>query len=401
MLGSRAGWFLALLVCAVAIGPQVQAKGLSATQQGKNTVRPQDRHPQMPVATDLVEAGTIQFPLPAPTAVEVGARCDSEGDMYAVWSDAEPTVEKAATGQSVMSEISTSSEPVRELVLDSKRVIEFRMPPIPNYKYQVRWSYNTSPDGHLYILVQARNKNTPEGGNNEATYFIEKFKSDGTFDSRAELEGPSSEYFEPYKFAVFADGRFLILGMTGSVKSGDWRPFAGIFDSDGRFAAKVDFAVDAKAKYAGIVRGGGTPEDGSGQFLAVNFGNMNSDPDGDVYITLAGSPVHVIVVSPSGEVEKEIRLRVPAAGLSSAEAGVIGSGLVYVHFGRVNSTGAAPVNEMIGVVNVSLGQFDRLYRLPAGLEERFMGVCGDTEGNFQLLEASPKNKLEVVKYSAE
>ena len=295
---------------------------------------------ELPIPVDLMEASTAQFPTASPSRVEVGAKCDSEGNIYAVWSDSAP---------------STVSEPVRKLLVKSKEIVTFRTPPLDGYNKQLRWAFNIGPDGSLFILVRAQREERPTASSSP-TYFIEKFKEDGSFDSRVQLEGPSGEHFQPHNFAVFPDGRFIVLGMAGSVKSGNWRPFAGIFSADGTFAAQVEFARASDVKFPGMTSesDGGTDAAAS-SFLTVDLSSMTSDPDGNVYIGLGGSPTHVIVVSPSGQVEKEINLKSPAAGLTSAESGVAESGFMYVHFSRINGAPPTVPAGMIGVFNVNTG----------------------------------------------
>lgn len=382
-----------LPILSVLLYPFTLAGVCRATQGGggaQATAKQDTQTIHLPVPIDLMKTGTIQFSIASPTAVEVGAKCDSEGNIYAVWSDS------ASVGDTT-----TASEPVRELAVKSKEILTFRTPPLDGYKRQFRWSFNLGPDGSLFILVRAQVEDQPTASGSP-TYFVEKFKKDGSFDSRVQLDGPSGELFEPYNFAVFADGRFLILGTTrADAKTGNWRPFAGMFDSDGRFATKVEFAGAAGVTYPGVAQGGGDESNASGgSLLAVDLSSMTSDPDGDVYIRLAGSPMQVIVVSPSGEVEREIKLKAPVAGLTSAESGVAESGLMYVHFSRLNGAPPTVPAGMIGILNVNAGQYDRLYDLPTDANEQSLGVCGDSHGNFLFVESNPKSKLEVDKYSA-
>ncbi|MGH9729682.1 MAG: hypothetical protein ACRD4V_13980 [Candidatus Acidiferrales bacterium] len=354
----------------------------------------------MPI--DLIKEGTVQFSVPSPSVVDVGAKCDADGNMYAVWSDAAPTLQKFGE-QLVANGPSTVSEPVRKLVLESKEIIAYRRQPIPDYAYQTRLSFAVSPDGAVSDLVVARHDRATRG-HAEAEYFVEKFKDDGDFDSRVKLEVPDGKYLNASKFATFADGRFLVMGMVrDGYLSRDQKPFAGIFDSSGRFLSKLRFTFDEKAKYPGMGAGTGKTQAGEGAMVAIELGSVSSDPAGDVYIKLAGDPVQAIAVSPSGEVEREIKLNTPAKGLSSAETGVAESGLMYVHFYPFRDTRAATPEPpgMIGTIDVMTGQYDQLYRLPPNAEQRTMGVCGDSQGNFLFLESNPQSKLEVTKYSAQ
>ncbi|HET7209657.1 MAG TPA: hypothetical protein VFI95_24005 [Terriglobales bacterium] len=341
----------------------------------------------LPVPVGLTKIATVQLSAASPSTVQAGAKCDSQGNIYAVWSD-------SSTPPMAWEEV------IRKLAVKSGEIVPYRIPPIDGYKRQFTSSFNVGPDGALFILVRAQPGDTVLA-TKPRTYFVDKFDADGSFDSRVQLDGPSDD-FDPHNFAVFADGRFLVLGMARSdAKSGSWRPFARIFNPDGRFATAVEFATDSKIKFPGMTReSGGETDAAAGSLLAVDLSSMTSDPNGNVYITLAGTPMQVIVVSASGEVQREITLKAPAVGLTSAESGVAESGFVYVHFSPLNGAPPTVPAGIIGVINVNTGQYDRLYELPADAEKHGMGVCGDSNGNFLFIESSPKNKLEIEKYSA-
>lgn len=341
----------------------------------------------LPVPVGLTKTGTVQFSAASPSAVEAGAKCDSQGNIYAVWSD-------SSTPPMAWEEV------IRKLGVKSGKIVPYRLPPIDGYKRQFTSSFNVGPDGALFILVRAQPGDTVLA-TNPRTYFIDKFDADGSFDSRVQLDGPSDD-FDPHNFAVFADGRFLVLGISrNDAKSRNWSPFAGIFNPDGRFAARVEFTRASDVKFPGMTsESGGDTDAAAGSLLAVDLSSMTSDPDGNVYITLAGTPMQVIVVSPSGEVEREVKLKAPAADLTAAESGVAESGFVYVHFSRLSGAPPTVPDGMIGVFNVNTGQYDRLYQLPADAKKQAVGVCGDSHGNFLFIESNPKSKLEIDKYSA-
>lgn len=341
----------------------------------------------LPVPVGLTKTGTVQFSAASPSAVEAGAKCDSQGNIYAVWSD-------SSTPPMAWEEV------IRKLAVKSGKIVLYRLPPIDGYKRQFTSSFNVGPDGALFILVRAQPGDTVLA-TKPRTYFIDKFDADGSFDSRVQLDGPSDD-FDPHNFAVFADGRFLVLGISrNDAKSRNWSPFAGIFNPDGRFAARVEFTRASDVKFPGMTsESGGDTDAAAGSLLAVDLSSMTSDPDGNVYITLAGTPMQVIVVSPSGEVEREVKLKAPAADLTAAESGVAESGFVYVHFSRLSGAPPTVPDGMIGVFNVNTGQYDRLYQLPADAKKQAVGVCGDSHGNFLFIESNPKSKLEIDKYSA-
>lgn len=383
LLRDNTGFTLAVLLCLLApVGVRQARQSHIGTQA---TAKEHPEATQLPLPLDLIRIRTARFPIGSPSGVEVGAKCDSHGNIYAVWSD---------------SGTPTASEPVRKLAGKSREIVAYRIPTLDGYGTQFRSSFNLSADGRLFVLVRAQPGHASVALSSRA-YFIEKFHADGSFDSRLRLEDPPGKHFEWYNFAVFGDGRFLVLGMAGSIKAGNWRPFAGIFDPHGQFMTQVKFARASGVKYPGIVRGSGEESDASaGSLLAVDLSSMMSDTDGDVYITLAGGPMQVIAVSPSGEVEKEIEVKAPAAGLVPAESGIPESGYMYIHFRPLNGAPGTVPAGLIGVINLSTGQYDRLYKLPASAEGRDAGVCGDSQDNFLVIEGSSKGKLTVAKYSA-
>jgi hypothetical protein len=385
LVQSNAGFVLALLLyCLLASAGRCQSSQSGAKQAN---LKQNSQTAPLPVPVGLIKTATVQFSAAAPSTVEVGAKCDSEGNIYAVWSDSsKPPM--------------AWEEVIRKLAVKSGEIVPYHLPPVDGYARQFTSSFNLGPDGALFILVRVQPGVTVLA-TRPRTYFIDKFDADGSFDSRVQLQGPADD-FDPHNFAVFSDGRFLVLGMArNDAKPRDWGPFAGIFNPDGTFATQVKFARASDLKFPGMTNesDGGT-DAAAGSFLTVDLSSMTSDPDGNVYIGLGGSPTHVIVVSPSGQVEKEINLKAPAAGLTSAESGVAESGFMYVHFSRINGAPPTVPAGMIGVINVNTGQYDRLYELPADAEKQSVGVCGDTHGNFLFIESNPKSKLEIDKYSA-
>src|SRR5690348_2629108 len=166
---NKNGLTLAVLVCLLTLPSVCQARQRKTTAQ-VNATQKQDAR-QLPLPVNLAEASTVQFSAAAPSAVEVGAKCDSEGNIYAAWSDS------ASAGFTT----TTADEPIRKLAVKSKEIVTFRMPALDGYKRQFRWSFNLGPDGSLFILVRAQREDQATASSSP-TYFLEKFKEDGSFD---------------------------------------------------------------------------------------------------------------------------------------------------------------------------------------------------------------------------
>lgn len=320
MRGGPVGVRVSLLV--VLAGMQVALGTLPARRSRVAADKASVQQPSpLPLAIHMNREAAIQFPLPSPVMVQTNVKCDSAGDIYAVWTDS-PEVK------------STHLVPLRRVALGSIQVLEYKIPPVRGYPYEVRRSFSVEGDGKPQVLFWAFHTDPSTGG--RADYFIDKFKYDGTLDSQVKLSGPIAKYFVPYVFATFSDGRFLVLGMISDGNYSQRSPYAGVFDSSGKFLKQVPLSVSTNSTFPNV-DWHGSPEGlvRAKQFLAVDEGTMFTDPNGDIYVVLAGTPAHIFVVSPNGDVQKEVRVNPPQKGLIAVGTGGIGPGFIYVRFDRI------------------------------------------------------------------
>ncbi|HKT12125.1 MAG TPA: hypothetical protein VJW77_09915 [Terriglobia bacterium] len=224
------------------------------------------------------------------------SRCDPDGGVYL----------------RVYSSPQWGLMPVIRVSTDGKEAAEFRIDQIsdPPLKEGVLQDFAVDLRGNVYGLVFLSKTNES---------YVARFQRDGQFDSAIKLD---SKVF-PTALAVFPSREFLMSGIVpGSAGLKDGKPFTGIFDLSGELVRSVRLPGDVKlgSGPAGAKKDNGKKTSEPRKFfdaqadpaIPLTLGAVDVGDDGNAYLMRASQPPTVYVVSPSGDVLRQWRLKAPS-----------------------------------------------------------------------------------------
>jgi len=225
-------------------------------------------------------------------------KCDSDGNVYGGF---------AAGPASSITRISA----------DKNQPVTFSLSAVPdlaapNAPSPVLSEFAVGTDGSVYFLILIRKQDSNSGGASGSSrrmdpsnfeYRVVSFNSDGKYHSQFKLD----QGLAPNRIAVFSSGDLMLAGSEPDPEDEDTRiPFAGVFDSSGRFMKEIEMPRDLRSPDGPQSQpaAGGWNRRGS---FAVR-GNAQGANDGNVYLlpNAAGAPVYVL--SPGGEIVRTIKL---------------------------------------------------------------------------------------------
>ncbi len=355
--------------------------------------------PTMQNAANLPLAGLreqekILFSLPAPVVMQTNARCDQRGNIYLVYGD------------NVRDK--TPALPIRRLSPDSRSVLEFALPQIPEYQSVHRLDWDVTPWGTVYALLSCHRSSLQP--RELPDFLIVRFKDDGSVDSVTKVEQPKEGSIWLEHFAVFAHGGFLITGtMTKDPAHPESpRPFTGVYRENGQLLREVELPDFVKIAAASVQPGGETAQESTGQNAllqaswAAMTGEMVAGLDDNLYSLRATSPAVLYKISPDGAVVKEVRFQFDSSGLTPVEFSLPAQGGGFVVFGRSSSGNPiedAKYHTILALVDLETGAVTRAFRMPG--EGRVMSCgCVTAQGQFLFPGATDTGKLALVKYAS-
>jgi hypothetical protein len=380
----------------------------SRSQQPAQATKPADERraeEQAPTPHELYESARVEFSAPPPTVVSGGVQCDANGNIYVAYTTSlELVYTLARQGQEL---------PVSKLSLDSKRVVQFAGGQFQGFTSSYGHGFYVDPRGKAYALAIAYPHEAGYKGPNWADSFIVRYKDDGTVDSVVKLEPPREEHFEAWKFAAFLDGSFLVTGFMLTDKHLPKDPFTGIFDRGGALVAPLTVPHDVRPapptplpvagshQSSETSAAGGNPASGRPRAMHiwqtdVQQGLTAGSLDGNVYMLRASIPPRLYVISPAGEVLREIVLKSPWPGTQPIQMSLTGQDGLLLKFTPVLPMG--PKSEELALLDTQSGRITDTYEMPSGAGE--ISACATPENEFLFLGTSKDNQLEVIKYAA-
>jgi hypothetical protein len=326
-------------------------------------------------------------------------KCDPEGNIYGSF----------AAG---------SSNSITRVSADGTQPTAFSLSAVPDLVAQ-----NSSPptivefavgtDGSVYLLIRMRRQNsstdvTPAEQRWDPRrweYRVISFDPDGKYHSQFKLE----EGLAPTRIAVFSSGDLMLAGSEPDPENERRSvPFAGVFDSSGRFMKEIWMPRDLRAPDGPQAEPSSNDGPRMHRFGLPTRGNAQGADDGNVYLlpNTSGTPVYVL--SPGGEIVRTINLQSAAnerVGMSAAR-GLLVSWSQHVdsrRFQRVAS--AAPPNQattpgggdsLFRIFNLQTGELAAEYSATAELgsfacysSDRFTFMRLDQARHLQIVTASP------------
>ncbi|MGH9328241.1 MAG: hypothetical protein ACRD2B_16350 [Terriglobia bacterium] len=344
---------------------------------------------QNPPIEDLHEAGRIHFPVPAPVMMESAVECDQRGRMYVADSDS-PQANPVAL-------------PIRRLSPDSQGVTTYVMQQPSGYPTWGRLSWSVTPWGTVYVLVKGYQHSPPQKGELPG-YFIERFDNDGTVESIITLQQGQQGFVSPVQFAAFAYGGFLITGTIGSgIALSQQRPFTAVYDGSGQFAREVELSdYDTVAAHSeGFGKQGSASQKILKEEWGVAQGMLAAAADGSAYSVRATDPPVLYVISPGGDVTKEVKLQFNSSDLIPVGMNPSAEGVPVIEFGPspvLNPREFSQHQNELVLVDLETGKVKGVFRQPPG--GFLMSSCATPQGEFMFLgRRSDKGTLDLVEFA--
>ncbi len=408
-VAKRAGCLAGLVVLL-----SFSSEPLSAGQKAKGQAAEQETPPTQ----GLFPVETIPFPAPPPLLVESGMKCDPNGNIYLVYSDAPQAVLSQRDGVFRL--------PVQKLSIDRKTTVQFPIPFLADYQNLARLDFDVDArDNSVYALLTTRYQPDQKDKDEPAPQLIVKYKDDGTVDSFVKIGKIPGQEIVPQLFAVFRDGTFLVTGTARG--SGEGGGFTAVFDRSGAFATNVKVPDDVGASplnpapesVSDAVAQGAAPaspaqEPGEARLrtrtggpkipptIAIGSGSAVSAPDGNIYLLRATDHPRVYVVSPAGEVVRQFEVKPPGPGLTPFQMGMAGDDRIFVQFSHLIARGEGEDKSGSGHITVldpNTGKATATYRLAAPESGSILSACASSAYSFLFVGTTEDNKLKVVRYS--
>jgi len=323
-------------------------------------------------------------------------KCDADGNVYGAFAGrtANSITRISADGHQTTT-FSLGAVPDPDITSD-------RLPFIAEFAI--------ATDGDVYLLVLMKSQDSGsttqplsakgiDPGRFE--YRIIIFDSEGKYHSQFKLE----QGLAPNHVAVFPSGKLMLAGLKPAPEGQHLMPFAGVFDSRGRFIDDISMPSDLHS--TGVNHGQPAWSLGSWAWRNPTREAQGAD-DGNVYLlpSAAGAPVYML--SPSGEIIRTIMLGSTAnepLGMSIAAGRLIywsrnvePRRLRHTSSDRPLDQAAAAVSgdSLVRIFNLQTGELAAAYIAPAELGN----FACYSSGDFTFLRLHQPGRFQVVRASA-
>jgi hypothetical protein len=233
---------------------------------------------------------------------------------------------------------------------DGRKTTQFRLDSAPEFEKSEVLSYAVGTDDHLYVLT----------GKENGSYYVVRFEKDGQFGSATKLEVAKDVFLR--RLAVAAGENYLV---GGSRQEGDkfiGEQFDGIFNGHGQMIAPVKLKLAKHDTPEGSLKASDIPHLDAAQMSkaeklqqVVDLSVVRAGDDGNFYFSPFDPKSPVFVISPSGEVVKEIHVVSPKEpDFQLLDIKVSKGNLAVAYEGEPPQGGTAPVE--IYVYHVQTGK---------------------------------------------
>lgn len=241
-------------------------------------------------------------------------------------------------------------------------------------------------DGEVFVLSKRGKRHAP------TTYYISRFKIDGTYVSSAKLDTDFRPDFEPKQIAAFPSGELLIAGMA---KGHDvpFVPFTAIFGANGEFQREVGLKSDVNEKHAkGEPSNAGlSPAEQMQYLLDVTY--LQTADDGNIYLMRHTPSGPVFVVSPGGSVRK-VALVPPIEG-AVLQWIMSSQGSIAAHYISVDAKKGK--THYLTIVDAWTGKSRETIQYKHDYQTNGSGMVCYRNGAFTFLAGTSDNKVQLVR----
>lgn len=218
--------------------------------------------------------------------------------------------------------------------------------------------------------------------------YVISYSSDGLVRSKSRLQ---TEFFVPYKVAVFPSGEVLVSGIHGEH---NYTPFTAVYRPGGTLIKEVYEPEDEDSRNrAEAGEPGFRPDNMESSNDFVVRGDAALGSDGNVYLLRASSPALIYVISHNGQVVRKLRIASPDASLVAGELKSAPGRLAISFLRKGTNAGLIQVVDYEGRRIATYVPNDK--RMNPGLlscfsPKRFTFVSMEAGGNLGLNTAVPK-----------
>jgi hypothetical protein len=259
-----------LLICIFSVTPLVICRAQSSSVPKK----PPEKKGGPPPSGHLVPVQTVLTAPELAGELDNPLTCDSDGNLY---------LQSEHYGVSG----------IRKLNLKGERTAIFQPNGNPDLKIEGVGYFALEPNGELYQLVFPH----------ELARYVIVYKSDGTYKSAIKLQAGFP--WMPATLAAFPSGDLLVSGLEydRDTQNGAMWPFTGIFSSDGTLLKEVKLEDDDELRELAAsgdarVTSATNPQENR----AIEFGQMQTAADGNVYLMRWITPTIFYAISSGGAV---------------------------------------------------------------------------------------------------
>jgi hypothetical protein len=251
------------------------------------------------------DSGTLQVTREAKTEFPGGmagkADCDEQGDIYL----------RPAGDETSKKYHPISALPIRKIRPDGSLAGTFSIADASPGLLAI--DFFVQSDGKLYQAARSES---------DRSVYVISYSSDGFVRSKSRLQ---TEFFVPYKVAIFPSGEVLVSGIHGEH---NYTPFTAVYRPDGTLIKEVyePEGEDSKNR-AEAGEPGFRPDNMESSNDFVVRGDAALGSDGNVYLLRASSPALIYVISRKGQVVRKLRIASPdpsfSAGKLKSTAGML------------------------------------------------------------------------------
>jgi hypothetical protein len=274
---------------------------------------------------------------------------------------------------------------------DGRKALRISLSSAPGFEHSAVQAFAASPDGDVYAAT-TKPPSDP---------YLLRFDKDGQYRSsiQLDLEEPAAVM----QVAVFSPKFFFVSGSKPGSKTDPMTPFAGVFNDSGKMVAVVKFPHSTKAGPRGNSSDPARTDKSVQQRLESSFGAIGqslveSGGDGNVYFVRYGPGGPAYIVSPTGEVLKELLLDTPKDNdfqLSAVKAA--GGRLAIMYEGQPPGSTTAAIK--IFVYDVHSGKEVARYHHQS-FEIGNALACYSPDDTFTFISSDESGKMLLVRASA-
>ena len=284
---------------------------------------------------------------------------------------------------------------VLKVSADGTKATHFSISAAPGFEHSAHslvQAFAVSPDGDVYIATTMPPSDP----------YLLRFDNDGKYRSSIKLDAEGATAV--MQLAVISSKFFFVSGSRFWSKNDPINSFAGVFDDNGRMVATVKFPPPEKDKAERSSSESAHTEESSLQKLGSTLDTNNlslaeSGGGGVVYFTRHGPGGPTYVVSPAGEVLREIRLDAPKESESDFELQAVkaaGGRLAIMYEGKPTAGRTPPVRIFVYEVNTGKNVATYFHRNP---EIGSALACYSPDDSFTFISSDENGKMVLVRAS--